>query len=89
MHCKMTCHSLAMGGFHDAMSPAKTALQSYSRFHSNTSHFGCALKLLGQIACSTGFSSEIGTKLRDWAVGQAGGSCNSRAALSSNDSKTL
>ena len=37
----------------------------------------------------TGFSSEIGTKLRDWAVGQAGGSCYSRAALSSNDSKTL
>ena len=33
-------------------------------------------------------SSEIGTKLRDWAVGQAGGSCSSRAALSSNDSKT-
>ena len=39
-------------------------------------------------AC-TGFSSEIGTKLRDWAVGQAGGSCYSWAALSSNDSKTL
>ena len=38
---------------------------------------------------STGFSSEIGTKLRDWAVGQAGGCCYSRAALSSNDSKTL
>ena len=37
----------------------------------------------------TGFSSEIGTKLRDLAVGQAGGSCYSRAALSSNDSKTL
>ena len=37
----------------------------------------------------TGFLSEIGTKLRDWAVGQAGGSCYSRAALSSNDSKTL
>ena len=36
----------------------------------------------------TGFSSEIGTKLRDWAVGQAGGSCYSWAALSSNDSKT-
>ena len=36
----------------------------------------------------TGFLSEIGTKLRDWAVGQAGGSCYSRAALSSNDSKT-
>ena len=36
----------------------------------------------------TGFSSQIGTKLRDWAVGQAGGSCYSWAALSSNDSKT-
>ena len=36
----------------------------------------------------TGFSSEIGTKLRDWAVGQAGGSCYSWAALSSSDSKT-
>ena len=40
-------------------------------------------------ALCTGFSSEIGTKLRDWAVGQAGGSCYSRAAMSSNDSKTL
>ena len=38
---------------------------------------------------STGFSSEIGTKLRDRAVGQAWGSCYSWAALSSNDSKTL
>ena len=38
---------------------------------------------------STGFSSEIGTKLRDLAVGQAWGSCFSWAALSSNDSKTL
>ena len=38
-------------------------------------------------ANSTGFSSEIGTKLRESAVGQAGGSCYSRAALSSNDSK--
>ena len=37
----------------------------------------------------TGFSSEMGTKLRDWAVGQAGSSCYSWAALSSNDSKTL
>ena len=36
----------------------------------------------------TGFSSEIGTKLRDWAVGQAWGSCYSQAASSSNDSKT-
>ena len=40
-------------------------------------------------AYHTGFSSEIGTKLREWAVGQAWGSCYSRAALSSNDSKTL
>ena len=38
---------------------------------------------------TTGFLSEIGTKLRDQAVGQAGGSCYSWAALSSNDSKTL
>ena len=37
----------------------------------------------------TGFSSQIGTKLRDWAVGQALGSCYCWAALSSNDSKTL
>ena len=44
----------------------------------------CFLLLL----LSTGFSSEIGTKLRDWAVGQAGGSCYSQAAFSSNDSKT-
>ena len=40
-------------------------------------------------AQSTGFLSEIGTKLRDWAVGQAWGSCYSWAAVSSNDSKTL
>ena len=45
-------------------------------------------KILPDQVC-TGFSSEIGTKLRDWAVGQAGGSCYSQAALSSNDSKTL
>ena len=38
---------------------------------------------------NTGFSSEIGTKLRDWAIGLAGGSCYSWAALSSNYSKTL
>ena len=41
------------------------------------------------VGTTTGFLSEIGTKLRDWAVGQAGGSCYSRAALSSNDLKTL
>ena len=37
---------------------------------------------------STGFLSEMGTKLRESAVGQAGGSCYSQAAVSSNDSKT-
>ena len=37
---------------------------------------------------NTGFSTQIGTKLRDLAVGQAGASCYSLAALSSNDSKT-
>ena len=36
----------------------------------------------------TGISSEIGTKLRDWAVGRAGAGCYSGAVLSSNDSKT-
>ena len=37
---------------------------------------------------TTGFSSQIGTKLRDLAVGQAWGSCYYWAALSSNDPKT-
>ena len=37
----------------------------------------------------TGISSEIRTKLRDWAVLQARASCYSQAALYSNDSKTL
>ena len=41
------------------------------------------------LVCATGFSSEIGTKLRESAVRQGKGSCYSRAALSSNDSKTL
>ena len=36
-----------------------------------------------------GISSEIRTKLRDWAVWQAKGGCYSQAASSSNDSKTL
>ena len=35
-----------------------------------------------------GLLSHIGTKLRDWAVRQAGAGCYSQAALSSNDSKT-
>ena len=47
--------------------------------------FDCGLL---KYVCTTGFSSEIGTKLSDWAVRQAWGSCYSRAALSSNDSKT-
>ena len=38
---------------------------------------------------STGISSQMRTKLRDWAVGQARAGCFSQAALSSNDSKTL
>ena len=37
----------------------------------------------------TGFSSQIGTKLRDLAIWQAKAGCYSRAAMSSNDSKTL
>ena len=40
------------------------------------------------IHSSTGFSSEIGTKLRDWAVGHSEGRSYSWAAVSSNDSKT-
>ena len=40
------------------------------------------------VFCYTGISSQIGTKLRDWAVVQAGAGCYSQAALSSNDSKT-
>ena len=47
-----------------------------------------SLRLQSRPGGTTGFSSEIGTKLRESAVGQAGGSCYSRAALSSNDSKT-
>ena len=38
---------------------------------------------------STGISSEIRTKLRDWVAWQARAGCYSQAALSSNDSKTL
>ena len=55
---------------------------------SSTASVATAGTTAGSFSCITGFSSEIGTKLRDWAVGQAGGSCYSRAALSSNDSKT-
>ena len=38
---------------------------------------------------STGISSLIRTKLREWAVWQARAGFYSRAAMSSNDSKTL
>ena len=53
-----------------------------TRWRSQSFHFS--------LIC-TGFLSQIGTKLRDRAVGQAWGSCYSWAwaALSSNDSKTL
>ena len=37
----------------------------------------------------TGISSQIRTKLCDWAVRQVRAGCYSQAALSSNDSKTL
>ena len=37
----------------------------------------------------TGILSQIGTKLRDWAVWQTRAGCYSQAVLSSNDSKTL
>ena len=43
----------------------------------------------GFASVHTGISSQIGTKLRDWAVWQARAGCYSMAALSSNDSKTL
>ena len=40
-------------------------------------------------ASSTGFSSQIRTKLRDWAVWPVRAGCHFWAAMSSNDSKTL
>ena len=43
----------------------------------------------GQLEKCTGISSQIRTKLRDWAIWQARAGCYSQAALSSNDSKTL
>ena len=49
---------------------------------------GAGVLPLDCVQC-TGILSQIRTKLRDWAVGQTGGSCYSWAALSSNDSKTL
>ena len=52
----------------------------------------CILNLIifiPQVGNNILLPSEIGTKLRDWAVGQAWGSCYSLAAVSSNDSKTL
>ena len=44
--------------------------------------------LRGREKKNTGFSSQIGTKLRDLAVGLAVAGCYSQAPLSSNDSKT-
>ena len=46
----------------------------------------CLMEMM--IQC-TGISSQMGTKLRDWAVRQAKAGCYSRAAMSSKDSKTL
>ena len=48
----------------------------------------CGCMELLEVGLATGFSSEIGTKLRESAVGQAGGSCYSWAALSPNDSES-
>ena len=42
-----------------------------------------------EVGIHTGISSQIRTKLRDWAVGQARAGCYFQAAMSSNDSKTL
>ena len=44
---------------------------------------------LNVVFACTGISSEIRTKLRDWAVWQAWGDRYSQEAFSSNDSKTL
>ena len=63
---------------------------SLSLFHRAIGGLGIATVrfVAGNIRADTGISSHIGTKLRDWADGQAGASYYSRAALSSNDSKT-
>ena len=45
--------------------------------------------LPGRPEVSTGISSQIRTKLRDWANRLAEAGCYSQAAMSSNDSKTL
>ena len=45
----------------------------------------CLVSLVG----CTGISSQIKTKLRDWAVGQGRAGSYFQAAMSSNDSKTL
>ena len=47
------------------------------------------LRIPGASFNSTGISSQIRTKLCDWAIWQARACCYSQAALSSNDSKTL
>ena len=48
------------------------------------------IALIGSVSgTATGILSEMSTKLRDWAVCQGRSGCDSQAALSSNDSKTL
>ena len=49
--------------------------------------YSVSLVLVPKFNC-TGISSQISTKLRDWAVWQARDGCYSQAALSTNDSKT-
>ena len=60
--------------------------------HASVKQGGKSVKLrcftIGVAVECTGISIQIGSKLRDWAVRQAGAGCYSRAALSSNDSKT-
>ena len=70
---------------------------AFSKYHLGSTardNWGCFFAVVHRITyqisfSTTGFSSEIRTKLRDRAVWQARAGCYSQAALSSNDSKTL
>ena len=91
MHCNTAQYCRGVHNYCSRLQSVKRRLQLSSQFI-----FVLFVKIQFAEFCSqiiwtpcTGFSSEIGTKLRDWAVGQAWGSCYSWAALSSNDSKTL
>ena len=69
-------HLLANLGFVNAMFSSETNSP-------NTPHYPLRKTAYARI------SSQIRTKLRDWAVRQASACCYSQAALSSNDSKLL